>query len=136
VVKCGAELESSGRLAASRWSTVAVAVSGQAGHTTAWSGPARVGRQPGLADGRDRLDLLGSIDDRLGELGQASVAAADSVAKQREGFGHVQMKAFGQHALGLFDQDAAVQRGLQLVRGEECAQERGVARNWRWISCS
>jgi len=47
------------------------------------------------AGGRGRRDLLGSVDDGLGEVGQAPVAASGAAAKQCEGFRHVQLEAFG-----------------------------------------
>jgi hypothetical protein len=40
--------------------------------------------------------------------------AAGAVAQECERVGHVEPEAFGQHALGLLDQDPAVQRVLQL----------------------
>ena len=50
---------------------------------------------------------------------------AGAAAQQGEGLVDVQLEAFGQDALGLFDQDAAVQRGLQLL-GQDVAAADGA----------
>jgi hypothetical protein len=67
-------------------------------------------RLAGLAGDPRRWDLLGAIDVGLGEFGQAPAVAAGAATQHRESLGHVQVESFGQYALSLFDQDAAVQR--------------------------
>ena len=85
-------------------------------------GRARAGRESSFFP--DRKDFmacvrsggksLGAVDDGLGQVGQVSVAAAGGAAQQGEGVFHVGVLAFDDDTLGLFDQDSAVQRGLQL----------------------
>jgi hypothetical protein len=65
--------------------------------------------------------LLGSLDDGSGEVGQAPVTVAGAAAQQGERVGDVQVEAFGHDALGLFDQDTTVQRGLQLFGDDPAA---------------
>ena len=55
-----------------------------------------------------------AIDERPGQVGQAEVAGPGTVAQQVEGLIHVHPEALGELALGLLDDDPAVQRGLQL----------------------
>src|SRR5580698_1358521 len=55
-----------------------------------------------------------AVDEGLGYVGQAAVAGPGGLTQQAEGLVHVQAEALGQLALGLLDDDPAVQRGLQL----------------------
>jgi hypothetical protein len=77
---------------------------------------------PGLLGGR-RRELFGSVDDGTGELGRASVLAAGTAVKQRERVGQFKPEPFGQYALGVLDEDPAVQCVLELF-----GQRRGEAR--------
>ena len=50
-----------------------------------------------------------------GDVGEALVGVPGVVAQQREGLVHVQAEPLGEPALGLLDDDPAVQRGLELL---------------------
>ncbi len=60
-------------------------------------------------------DGLGAVDEGAGEVGQALVAVAGLVAQQGERLVDVDAQPLGELALGLLDDDPAVQRGLQLL---------------------
>src|SRR3984893_2855593 len=60
-------------------------------------------------------DGLGAVDESSGEVGQALVAVAGLVPQQRERLVDVDAQPLGEFALGLLDDDPAVQRGLQLL---------------------
>src|SRR5580704_17739898 len=56
-----------------------------------------------------------AVDEAPGQVGQPAVADPGLVAQQAERLVHVQAEALGELALGLLDDDPAVQRGLQLL---------------------
>lgn len=56
-----------------------------------------------------------AVDDGGGEFGESVVVVAGVIAEEGEGFVGVDAVAFGKDALGLFDEDAAVEGGLKLV---------------------
>src|SRR2546430_192788 len=70
-----------------------------------WPGTGRAGGGEGF----------GAVDEGAGQVGQAAVAGPGAVAEQREGLVHVHPEPLGELALGLLDDDPAVQRRLQLL---------------------
>jgi hypothetical protein len=64
----------------------------------------------GRASGRQ-----GSVDDGLSNVDEEQIVVAGVVAQPREGGVHVEVSAFGEHALGLLDHDAAVQGVVELI---------------------
>ncbi len=69
---------------------------------------------PGVARGQAGEDFW-AVDERQGHVGQAQVASPGVVTQDAERLVHVQAEALGELALGLLDDDPAIQRGLQLL---------------------
>src|SRR4051794_31929672 len=59
-------------------------------------------------------EVLGARDDRSCEVGELAVVGAGVAAQGGERLVHVDVQPLGEDALGLLDQNAAVQCGLQL----------------------
>ena len=62
--------------------------------------PVSEGRQ-----GCERVEVELALDDVCRQVGEFGVGVADADALERSG--HVDVRVFGHHALGLFDDDAA-----------------------------
>jgi len=58
---------------------------------------------------------LRAVDEGTGQAGQAQVAGPGEATQEAECLVHVQAETLGEYALGLLDDDPAVQRGLQLL---------------------
>src|SRR6202035_2835881 len=57
----------------------------------------------------------GAVDNVAGHVGQPLVGVAGTLAEQREGLVHVQAGPLGELALGLLDNDPAIQCRLELL---------------------
>jgi len=71
------------------------------------------------------VEEFGAVDEGAGEVGQSAVVGTGVGAQRGESLFHVDVEAFGELALGLFDQDPAAQRGLELFV-EEGAEAGGA----------
>ena len=83
-------------------------------------------------DDRGRRDL--AAHDLLGEIVDPHLGRAGRVPEQREGARHVEVQALAEDSLGLLDDDARFERGLQLLHkrpeaGELVREE--MVRLWR-----
>ena len=67
----------------------------------------------------------GAVDDVVGDVDQPEVVVAGVVAQRGEGLFHVEAGAFGDHALGLLDDDAAVEGVVELLV-DDLGLERGA----------
>jgi hypothetical protein len=80
---------------------------------------------PGNLSGRR---CFRSVDDGTGELGESAVARAAGTAQQGERLVHIEVAAFGDDALGLPDEDAAVECGRKLSSRRVCSVEVATTR--------
>ena len=65
--------------------------------------------------GGKRVEVELALDDLCRQVGEFGVGVAGVGADALERSGHVDVRAFRHHALGLFDDDAAVERVLELL---------------------
>jgi hypothetical protein len=62
-----------------------------------------------------------TFDDVAGGLTETAIVAAGIRAQYGEGVVHVEASMFGDHAFGLLDHDARLERGFELCRDGLCA---------------
>jgi hypothetical protein len=67
----------------------------------------------------------GAVDDIAGQVAEPLLAGTGVCAEQGECLCEVDLAAFGEYAFGLFDDDAAVEGGLQLL-GEHLLSAEGA----------
>jgi hypothetical protein len=70
----------------------------------------------------------GTVDDVVGDVDEPKAVAAGMCAQSRERLFHVKALALSDHSLGLFDDDAAVERVVELFVDDVGLVESSAAR--------